>query len=80
MPSSSARASSTDSGSRVCSVTDSEWQLRTGTRAQVTLIAIDSSPRILRVSNIILRSSSVWSSPSAKLPAPPRTLNAIGCG
>ena len=55
-------------------------ELRTGTRAHVTLMAIDSSPRILRVSNIILRSSSVWSSPSAKLPAPPRTLNAIGCG
>ena len=61
-------------------VTDSECELMTGTRAQVTLIAIDSSPRILRVSNIILRSSSVWSSPSAKLPAPPSTLNAIGCG
>jgi aspartate-semialdehyde dehydrogenase len=34
----------------------------------------------VRVSNIILRSSSVWSSPSAKLPAPPSTLNAIVCG
>ena len=51
-----------------------------GTRAQVTAILMLSSPRILRVSNIILRSSSVWSSPSTKLPAPPSTLNAMWCG
>ena len=47
---------------------------------RVTEIPIDSSPRILRVSNIILRSSSVWSSPSGNDPAPPSTLNAIWCG
>src|SRR5437763_603511 len=50
------------------------------TRTQVTATPIDSSSRILRVSNIILRSSSVWSSPSAKFPAAPITLKAIGCG
>jgi hypothetical protein len=49
-------------------------------RAHVTETRMSSSPRILHVSNIILRSSSVWSSPSAKLPAPPSTLNAIGYG
>ena len=77
---SSSRASSTLSSSRVSSVTDSECELRTGTRAHVTAILMLSSPRILRVSNIILRSSSVWSSPSGKFPAPPSTLNAMWCG
>ena len=42
--------------------------MTTGTRTQVAEIAIDWSPRILRVSLISLRSSSVWSSPGAKLP------------
>ena len=73
-------ASSADSGSRVWMLTASEWPVLTGTRTQVTATPIDSSSRILRVSNIILRSSSVWSSPSAKLPAAPITLNAIGSG
>jgi len=43
--------------------------LTTGTRTQVAEMAIDWSPRIFRVSLISLRSSSVWSSPGAKLPA-----------
>ena len=40
--------------------------MTTGTRTQVALTRIAASPRILRVSSISLRSSSVWSSPSAK--------------
>ena len=39
---SSSRASSADSGSRVCTLTASEWQTRTGTRTQVTATPIDS--------------------------------------
>ena len=47
-------------GSRVCTLTDSEWALKTGTRAQVAEIPSSSeAPRILRVSAIILRSSVV---------------------
>jgi hypothetical protein len=46
----------------------------------VTATPIDSSSRILRVSNIILRSSSVWSSPAANEPAAPITLKPIGSG
>ena len=49
-------------------------------RAHVTESPISGASRILRVSNIILRSSSVWSSPSGKFPAPPSTLNAMWCG
>ena len=73
-------ARSGESGSRVSTLTDSEWPVTTGTRTQVALTRIPSSPRILRVSLISLRSSSVWSSPSAKLPAWGRTLKAIWCG
>ncbi|MEZ5077000.1 MAG: hypothetical protein R2725_06125 [Solirubrobacterales bacterium] len=43
--------------------------MTTGTRTQVALTLISRSPKILRVSLISLRSSSVWSSPGAKLPA-----------
>ena len=43
--------------------------MTTGTRTQVALTRISASPRILRVSLISLRSSSVWSSPAGKLPA-----------
>ena len=72
-----ARASS---GSRVSTLTASEWPVTTGTRTQVALTRIASSPRILRVSLTSLRSSSVWSSPSAKLPACGSALKAIWCG
>ena len=74
---SSSRASSAESGSAVCTLTASEWPVWTGTRTQVALTAISPSPRILRVSLISLRSSSVWSSPAAKLPACGSALNAI---
>ncbi len=53
----------------VSTLTASEWPVTTGTRMQVAETRIDWSPRILRVSLISLRSSSVWSSPAAKLPA-----------
>jgi hypothetical protein len=52
----------------------------TGTLTQVALTRIEGSPRIFRVSLISFRSSSVWSSPSGKLPACGRTLKAIWCG
>src|ERR1700733_100053 len=79
-PAISSRTSSGVIGSRVCTLTASEWQIRTGTRTHVTATPIDSSSGILRVSNIILRSSSVWSSPSTKFPAAAITLKAIGSG
>ena len=56
---SSSRACSAESGSRVWMLTASACPIRTGTRTHVTATPIDSSSRILRVSNIILRSSSV---------------------
>ena len=74
---SSSRARSGESASRVCTLTASEWPLTTGTRTQVALTRIEGSPRILRVSLISLRSSSVWSSPAAKLPAWGSALKAI---
>ncbi len=58
-PCSSARASSALRSSRVSTLTAIECPTRTGTRAQVTDTRMSSSPRILHVSNIILRSSSV---------------------
>ena len=56
-----ARHSSGESGSRVCTLTDSDSPINTGTRTQVADTPSSSSvtPRILRVSAIILRSSVV---------------------
>ncbi len=74
-----ARAAAAPSGSRVCTLSDSAWAPKTGTRTQVAVTLSVGSAKILTVSSTIFCSSLVEPS-LKKLSMWGRRLKAMRCG